>query len=85
MLLNHVIDNTVKQFVKDIVDDIKEANYHTEVDVDYDMVENKSGTQQANRATIVSKLGVVVIFPDFEKVSAISISLLSFMFSCRSA
>lgn len=64
-------ENAVKEYVAEIMEAASSFNeYSGELDVDYDLLANSSETLWASSATIVSEIGVVVVFPDFKQKSA---------------
>lgn len=70
MKLNETIVDAVKAYANDIVESTKAYNIDLEVDVDFDEAYNSEETESATAAVITSKLGVVMVFPDFVKKGA---------------
>jgi len=67
---NETVVDAVKAYANDIVQSAKAYNIDTDVDVDFDDAFNTEETESATAAVITSKLGVVMVFPDFVKKSA---------------
>lgn len=67
MKLNEAIVDAVKTYANDIVQSAKSYDNDTEVNVEYDEAYNSEETQSATAAVITSKLGVVMVFPNFYK------------------
>ena len=63
-------DTAVKTYVELIIAAAKNYKFEIDIDVDYTEAVDSTGKKAANSATIVSELGVVIVFPNFKKKSA---------------
>lgn len=68
--LDERTNTAVKEYTELIVASAKNYKYEIDIDVDFSDAYNLAGTKTASSATIVSELGVVIVFPDFKKKSA---------------
>jgi len=67
MKSNEKVTKAVETYVETIVRYIKEYSYTTEVDVDYAEAFNEDNTQESRSAIVTTKLGAVVVMPNFKK------------------
>jgi len=67
---NEKVTKAVETYVETIVRCIKEYSYTAEVDVDYAEAFNEDNTQESRSAIVTTKLGAVVVMPNFKKKSA---------------
>lgn len=67
---NEVIVEAVKSYTEAIVEAAKKHSVDADIDVDFDDAYNAEENESATAAVITSKLGVVMVFPDFNKKGA---------------
>ena len=60
----------VLEFVEDIIQSVKLHNDNMELAVDYDIALNSTSTLSAAKARIESKLGAIMVFPNFKNRSS---------------
>jgi len=65
-----IIDEIVKDYVTDIVVAAKEYDESADIDVGFDECLNDTKTLSAHSAIITSDIGMIAVFPDFNKNSA---------------
>ena len=63
-------DTAVKTYVELIIAAAKNYKFEIDIDVNYTEAVDTTGKKAANSASIVSELGVVIVFPDFKKKTA---------------
>lgn len=68
--LDKVVDTAVKTYTELIVAAAKNYKFEIDIDVDFTEAIHTSGKKAASSATIVSELGVVIVFPNFKNKSA---------------
>lgn len=70
MKFNEPADRAVKEYTELIIDAAKSYRFDIDIDAEFTEITDKAGKNYASSATIISEIGVVVIFPDFKKKAA---------------
>lgn len=70
MTPNEKIISAVESYVNEIIEEIKQQSFETEIDLDFVEATNVDNTQSAKSALITTPIGAVVIIPDFVKNKA---------------
>jgi|CryBogDrversion2_4_1035264.scaffolds.fasta_scaffold79945_1 hypothetical protein len=68
--VNKKVDTAVKQYTKAIVNAAKEYKEDIDIDIDISEALNVDEDQSSTQALIKTELGVVIVLPDFKKMSA---------------
>ena len=68
--LDKVADTAVKTYTELIVAAAKNYKFEIDIDVDFTEAIDTTGKRAASSATIISELGVVIVFPNFKNKSA---------------
>jgi glucosamine 6-phosphate synthetase-like amidotransferase/phosphosugar isomerase protein len=72
MKINETVNNAVEKYVDSIVSELKDINYGLEVDVDYEPCLSTDNNQKSISAKISTEFGIIVVLPNFNKLSAIA-------------
>jgi hypothetical protein len=70
--INYEVDSKVKIYSQSVVQWMREFSPEIEFDVSADEITSIDGTEIANKILIVSDVGAVVIFPHFNKQTAVA-------------
>lgn len=70
MKINVKVDEAVKKYAEDIMENAKKMVPTINIECDYLEAQNTEMSEQANSAMITSELGIVIVFPDFNKKTA---------------
>ena len=68
MKFNEAADSAVKEYTELIIAAAKVYKFDIDIDAEFSEITDKTGKNYASSSTIISEIGVVVVFPDFKKV-----------------
>lgn len=70
MKFNEAADSAVKEYTELIIAAAKSYKFDIDIDAEFSEITDKAGKNYASSSTIISEIGVVVVFPDFKKKTA---------------
>jgi len=70
MKFNKAADSAVKEYTELIIAAAKVYKFDIDIDAEFSEITDKTGKNYASSSTIISEIGVVVVFPDFKKKTA---------------
>lgn len=72
MKLNKKVDQAVQKYMESIVSAVKEESFDMDIDVDEEEALNENRTESARSFLITTKIGSVIIIPDFNNYAAMA-------------